>query len=144
MTTAFSELASILYPAAESISLNGAQDPLFSACQMVGNALNIPIKAHPGALKQVSQQRALLNIVAASRIRMRRVALRNEWWNDDNGPMLGFLGEGQYPVALLPTSPHSYILCDPISHARCRSMPSLPCNSIFTRSVFTVHSPTDV
>jgi NHLM bacteriocin system ABC transporter ATP-binding protein len=115
MKDAFSHLASILYPEARSTDLNGGQDPLLTACKLVGNAQNIIIRAHPGALKQVSQHRALQNIVAASRIRLRKVALRNQWWKDDNGPMVAFLGEEKHPVALLPTSEHSYVLHNPVS-----------------------------
>ncbi len=115
MKNAFSELASILYPDSGAISLNGGQDPLLNACQVVGKALNITVKAPPGALKQLSQHRTLLNIVAASRIRMRQVALRGRWWQEDNGPMLAFLGEEKRPVALLPTSMRSYVLYDPLT-----------------------------
>jgi ABC-type bacteriocin/lantibiotic exporter with double-glycine peptidase domain len=80
---------------------------------MVGNAINIDIKVPPAAIKQVSQSRALYNIASASRVRMRKVALRGQWWKDDNGPLLAFLGQEQRPVALLPTSARGYIVRDP-------------------------------
>src|SRR5262249_9576401 len=78
----------------------------------------ISVRAPSSALKQVSQDRALLNIVAASRIRMRRVALRGQWWQEDNGPMLAYLDPERRPVALLPTSPRSYVLHDPADDSR--------------------------
>jgi NHLM bacteriocin system ABC transporter ATP-binding protein len=125
MKDAFSELASILYPDIRTVTVDGGQDPLLVACELVGKALNITIKAPPGALGQVSQVRALTNIVAASRIRMRKVALRSEWWNDDHGPLVGFLGQEHRPVALLPTARRSYVLHDPVNGTKAPVTPDL-------------------
>jgi NHLM bacteriocin system ABC transporter ATP-binding protein len=118
MKRAYSELASILSPEVSLPNLTEGQEPLLVACQLVGNAMGVSISAPPSALKQLSQSRVLYNIAAASRIRMRKVALRGRWWKDDNGPFLAFLGEEKRPVALLPTSGHSYALHDPVSNTQ--------------------------
>jgi NHLM bacteriocin system ABC transporter ATP-binding protein len=118
MKDAYFELASILYPEATVSSVEIGQDPLLTASQLVGNALHITIKAYPRALTELSQNRALLNIAAASRVRIRKVALRGEWWHEDNGPLLAFQGEERHPVALLPTSTRSYVLIDPVTQTR--------------------------
>ena len=70
----------------------------------------------------------LRQICDASRIRYRKVLLRDDWWRRDNGPVLAFLPppEGadeaspqrRRPVALLPTSATSYELFDPRSETR--------------------------
>ncbi len=54
-------------------------------------------------------------IARESRIHLRRVALRNEWWRHDNGPMLAFVEDGNHPVAVLPTPGGRYDLIDPPS-----------------------------
>ncbi|MCP4952388.1 MAG: hypothetical protein GY922_11155, partial [Proteobacteria bacterium] len=40
-------------------------------------------------------------IARASGLRVRNVLLSDNWWNEDSGPMLGFLDEERYPVALV-------------------------------------------
>ncbi|HVO41382.1 MAG TPA: NHLP bacteriocin export ABC transporter permease/ATPase subunit [Aggregatilineales bacterium] len=118
MEGAFSDLASILYPEVHLATAGPGRDPLLAACQLVGNALGIAINASAEAPKNLPTNRALLQIVTASRIRMRRVALRGEWWRADNGPLLAFQGDDKRPVALLPTSTRRYVLHDPASGAK--------------------------
>ena len=78
-------------------------DALLMACRWVGRALGLTIQPQPGA-KDWKAQDPLGDIARASRIRTRRVALRGEWWRNDNGPLLAFTEETQHPCALLPTS----------------------------------------
>jgi len=124
--SAFSHLAAILEPESTfplaSVEDGGA-DPLLVACRLVGQNLGLTIQAPPDAKGD-----PLKNIARASRIRVRQVALRGEWWRADNGPLLAYREDGQ-PVALLPTSPagalaltglcpHSYELVDPVAQTR--------------------------
>jgi NHLM bacteriocin system ABC transporter ATP-binding protein len=89
-------------------------DPLFAACGLVAGAMNIAIKPYPRGQGTPPPRDQLAAIMRASRIRSRRVALRDEWWKSDNGPLLGYLGEGKRPVALLrPKASGPYLLCDP-------------------------------
>ncbi len=78
-------------------------DALLTACRWVGRALGLTIQLQPGA-KDWKAKDPLGDIARASRIRTRRVALRGEWWRNDNGPLLAFTEETRHPVALLPTS----------------------------------------
>lgn len=120
MQTAIWRLASPLIPDSQAVpapaSLDG-QDAILTACQLVGEALGLSIQAHPRASRAQSPEIALKHIVKASRIRMREVGLRGEWWQSDNGPLLALTRE-QRPVALLPTSARSYDLVDPVEHRR--------------------------
>ncbi len=100
-------------------------DSLLAACRLVGQAQGITIRPHPAAKKGLTQQDPLSNIAKASHIRLRRVALRGEWWREDNGPLLASPsspleggGRGECPVALLPTSPRSYELIDLVAQTR--------------------------
>ncbi len=99
-------------------------DALLTACRWVGRALGLTIQLEPGAkdrakdwAKDWKSKDPLGDIARASRIRTRRVALRGEWWRDDNGPLLAFTQETQHPCALLPTSA-GYELLDSVEQTR--------------------------
>ncbi|MBZ0090060.1 MAG: NHLP bacteriocin export ABC transporter permease/ATPase subunit, partial [Thermoanaerobaculia bacterium] len=92
--------------------------PLLRAIALVGESLDIAVRAHPDSRDDLSFEDTVASIAAASRFRTRRVALVGDWWTGDQGPYLGQRTEGKTPVALLPTSPRSYILVDPVSGER--------------------------
>jgi len=83
------------------------ENPLFAACRTVGMAMGIDVvlpKRNP---------RELTSIVNASNLRMRRVALAENWWKTDNGPLLGFLEAIDTPVALIPETRTRYRMWNP-------------------------------
>lgn len=88
-------------------------DLLYEACKKVGEAANIEIIRPSAEVRAHPSDNPLEDIINASYIRMRRVALKGEWWVQDNGPLLGYLADGERPVALLPQKSKSYILYDP-------------------------------
>lgn len=82
-------------------------NPLFAACRTVGMAMGMNMvlpKRNP---------RQLASIINASHLRTRRVALEENWWKTDNGPLLGFLETVDTPVALIPESRTRYRMWDP-------------------------------
>lgn len=99
-------------------SLGVDSGPILKACAVVGDALGIQVRPHPDARDEQSFEDALGGIAAASRFRTRRVTLLDDWWNHDQGPFLGQRAETKTPVAIVPTSPRSYMLVDPISGER--------------------------
>jgi NHLM bacteriocin system ABC transporter ATP-binding protein len=115
-----------------------AEEPLLHACRLVGERLGVAIKEPPGARlsslrhvpskgtasmssfllslgaqKKLKPSDALRDIARASQVRVRRVALKGEWWRTDNGPLIAFREADEAPVALLPLSPTRYELADP-------------------------------
>lgn len=98
-------------------------NPLLSACRLVGKSMNIEIA--PPVLNSNESigiddnvtDFTLEAIARASHIRTREVALRGEWYKEDCGPILGFMEEDDRPVALIPVSPDTYILHDPVLHS---------------------------
>jgi NHLM bacteriocin system ABC transporter ATP-binding protein len=88
-------------------------DPLLMACQVVGNKLAIKMKPHPDMRHAVKPKNPVTLIAKASNVRVRRVALRGAWWEEDSGPMLVFGDKDNRPMALLPPSPGTYDLYDP-------------------------------
>lgn len=88
------------------IAEEGLADLTFEAARLVGAKAGIEVKPHPDG-------RSLSHLAKASRFRTRTVGLRDDWWNHDQGPMFATLEESGKPVALLPTSPTSYVLVNP-------------------------------
>ena len=85
---------------------------LLVAAGAVGHALGITIcpparsedllrLQNPLEVEAYAEQ-LLWSIARASRIRMRRLHLVDDWWKSDCGPMLAYTLEDSSPVALLP------------------------------------------
>ena len=116
---AIKNIASVTQPElAEDVRQIAVDDQLLAACTLVGRAMNIEIVPSPRAARGISSKDPLDDIARASQIRIRQVALKGECYRRDNGPLLGYLKEGNRPVALLPLSPSSYQLHDPVENTR--------------------------
>jgi NHLM bacteriocin system ABC transporter ATP-binding protein len=103
----------------ERPALAGADiEPIFRACELLGRSLGITFRNHPDAREIRTFEESILAIGLASRVRTRRVALVDDWWVLDQGPLLGQVEESQTPVALLPTSATSYEAIEPATGAR--------------------------
>jgi len=91
-------------------------DLLLAACWMVGRSIGVELRrpAYSGGMARDP----LEEISRASRVRIRRVVLDGDWWRADNGPLLGFLGEDERPVALLPRGTAAYAIVDPVDGTR--------------------------
>ena len=93
-------------------------DPTFVACQLVGEALGMTVRDHPEANKQAGFDLRVGAIGRASRFRTRVVALRDDWWRHDQGPLLAKVEKTDEPLALLPTGPSSYECVNPKAGTR--------------------------
>ncbi|MCI0393741.1 MAG: NHLP bacteriocin export ABC transporter permease/ATPase subunit [Chloroflexi bacterium] len=120
---AFSRLAAVMEPEALTTAAQ-EENALLVASRLVGQAINVRIHSHPNIQKGISRN-PLGDIAKASRIRLRQVALKGEWWRQDNGPLLAYMEEDKRPVALLPTTPRSYVLVDPAVPGRVRVTPDV-------------------
>lgn len=95
------------------------KNELFAAAKMVCDFSAIKVKIHPD-LNNPSVPDPLDLIASASNFRYRRVALRDDWWRRDHGPMLGFLEDGHKPVAILPRKAGRYFMIDPKTKEKVR------------------------
>jgi NHLM bacteriocin system ABC transporter ATP-binding protein len=118
LSNALINFASILNPQVRLPAPESSGDPLFAACFQVGQAIGLTMHPHPDARAGKPQKDPLGNIARASKVRMRRVALRDRWWRQDNGPMLAYIEADKRPVALLPVSNRRYSLYDPADASR--------------------------
>lgn len=112
-SNALSRLTAVLQPRRAATFGEEEPDLLLAACRLIGDQLGVAIKAPPRAEEGRQVTSPLTRIAAASRIRTRQVALRDDWWRRDNGPLLATLEESQRPVALLPVRATAYRLHDP-------------------------------
>lgn len=111
LENALKRLVSIAQPEQEEVAPEEmAGDPLLAACRLVGKAMKIEILPPSKTLKGKDP---LDDIARASQIRVRQVALKGEWFRQDNGPMLAYLEKDNRPVALIPLSPFQYQMHDP-------------------------------
>ncbi len=94
------------------------KDPLLEAAALVGQALGMVVKDHPEVDRRADFVDRINAIAKASRFRTRPVALRDDWYRGDQGPLLGRWEEGGSPVALLPVKGRAYQYVDPATGAR--------------------------
>lgn len=99
-------------------TIGDSSNHLLAACRLVGHFMGIPIEVPPGLERYKTWGQTFEGIVRASHIRSREVQLNGRWWQEDNGPLLGFWDKEQRPVALLPLSPRKYELVDPLEKTR--------------------------
>ncbi|BCL33960.1 NHLP bacteriocin export ABC transporter permease/ATPase subunit [Nostoc sp. MS1] len=135
---ALGELASSLGTQAATFFLEGK--PLLVAAGAVGRSLGVTIRppARSQDLKRVKEP--LEAIARASRLRMRRILLRDNWWEKDCGPLVAYTQEDHQPVALLPISATSYEIFYPGSRTRLSVDANIastlnPCAYMFYRSL---------
>jgi len=93
-------------------------DPLLLACGILGKQLGIEFKPCPGLIRKTEEP--VRAMARASGVRVRSVVLKGRWWKEDNGPLLGRRESDQAPVALLPSSPTSYDMYDPVARTMVR------------------------
>ncbi|MBN3960005.1 NHLP bacteriocin export ABC transporter permease/ATPase subunit [Nostoc sp. NMS8] len=100
-----------------------SEEALLFAAGAVGRVLGITI-CPPANWEDLRLVREPLEAIArASRIRIRRITLRDRWWSQDSGPILAYTLEDNRPVAVIPISDTRYEIIDPIQQTR------IQCNS---------------
>ena len=87
------------------------QNILFQTCRLVGNQIGIRLEEPKYVESHQNNVTNQLHIIAkSSKLRVRKIILRDTWWKDENGPLLAFTKNDKYPVALLQKTPSSYSL----------------------------------
>jgi NHLM bacteriocin system ABC transporter ATP-binding protein len=105
-------------PAPDLYGEGEISDPLFAACEAVGRAAGITIKARPEILRK--HRDPIAAIAKASGVRVRRVVLKGQWWKEDSGPMLAARDSDKQPMALVPRAAGHYEILDPVDRTRTR------------------------
>ncbi|HUV07282.1 MAG TPA: NHLP bacteriocin export ABC transporter permease/ATPase subunit, partial [Spirochaetia bacterium] len=124
LKTSMQDLTEVLRFGKEGeVSAYEAETPLLAACRIVGRKYRIDVKAPAG------NEYDLEGIARASRMRIRQVIFKDRWWRSDCGPFLGFLEDGDRPVALIPVSKSRYEMCYPETGER------VPINDQIARTI---------
>ena len=113
---ALGELASTLKTRKTEYLLDDS--PLLVAAGAVGKALGVPIRP-PGKWENLKRVKEPLEaIMRASRIRMRQVLLRDDWWKKDCGPLIAYTRQDNQLIVLLPSQATGYEIFDPVQRTR--------------------------
>jgi len=112
-SSALIKIASVINENLRKSHIDTVQDSLLTACRLVANYSKITITAPKRPKGEDSPPLSLNDILRSSRFRDRKVKLAGNWWEKDNGPLLAFKKEGNFPVALIPKSPSSYEYISP-------------------------------
>ncbi len=94
-----------------------ADDPLFGACQAIGERQGIEFKPTTEMLRGATLRDPVASIARASGIRFRRVILDVSWWAHEGPPLLAFREADRRPLALLPKRGKGYEVFDPVDRS---------------------------
>ena len=95
-----------------------AVEPALAVFALIGQALDIEIKSHLEGNEALAFEDLVASIASASGFRTRMIALRDVWWRQDLGPMIGQWAESKTPVALLQKGPRAFEVVDPKTGVR--------------------------
>lgn len=119
--TSFLRLSAPIRETKEIAECDGAiSNALLAACEVVGKRLQITMKPPIELIRGLPLSDPVAAIAKASGIRVRSVALKGKWWNQDGGPLLAFQEQSKSPLALLPRSIRGYDLYDPAERSTYR------------------------
>lgn len=77
--------------------------PLWAACRRIGKALGVHVESPPFDARPAATEVAQIEEISRrSRLRSRRVVLRDGWWRRETRPMLAFWRDSGEPLVLLP------------------------------------------
>jgi NHLM bacteriocin system ABC transporter ATP-binding protein len=120
LSQTYARLAASMQPARRSMAgarvestVEDAEQALLASCQLVGEALGVEVRPPVRNQGAPAPRDPLAAILRASRLRARKVALRDDWWRADVGPLLGTIAADHRPVALVP-GPGGYRMHDPL------------------------------
>lgn len=101
-----------------SIGETSRMEPLLEAARLITEELGIAFEPPTLTGQETAFEDQLAAVAAACHTRVRQVALRDDWWRRDQGPILGRVESTGAPVALLPRGPRAYEYVDPAAGTR--------------------------
>jgi NHLM bacteriocin system ABC transporter ATP-binding protein len=110
-------LAGVILPRAGTgeTALDGCDDPLLSVCAAIAAAMGESIKRPVDRQAADNSHSAIVEIARVSRLRVRRVKLRGDWWRRDPGALLAWQGAERRPVAVLPIAAGRWRMVDAVT-----------------------------
>lgn len=105
------DLVAILQP--RQVPKRSEADELLMVAGAVGKSLGVSIDPPLASENPTRVNNPLEAIARASRLRLRRVMLREGWWQSESGPIIAYTRDDHHPVALLPVAGDHYEIYDP-------------------------------
>ena len=115
-------LSSVLEPKRVLPVPCGGYETLLTVCRLLGERQGISFKSPQDETR--TDANPLDSIAYCSRVRKRQVILKGDWWEQDSGPLLGFMEEEMRPVAILPVK-GGYEIDDPGAGRRRKVTPRI-------------------
>ena len=89
------------------------QNILFLTCRLIGNQIGFTLEEPKYIESHQNNVTNQLHLIAkSSKLRIRKIILRDTWWKEENGPLLAFTKKDKTPVALLQKTSSSYTIKD--------------------------------
>ncbi|WP_281635187.1 NHLP bacteriocin export ABC transporter permease/ATPase subunit [Flavobacterium marginilacus] len=90
---------------------NKKQNILYLTCQLIGEHAGFKFEVPKHFELDIHNANNLLYAIAqSSKVRIRKIILRDVWWKDENGHLLAFIKESNEPVALIQQNSATYII----------------------------------
>jgi ATP-binding cassette subfamily C protein len=118
VSSALGALRSLLEPRRPGVAPASEGDLLLATCRLVCAAAEVPLVLPPEGRGEAPA--TIETLADDARLRLRRVALEDDWWRRDLGPLLGFRSDDGRPVALLRAPLGGYELHDAERGTRAR------------------------
>ncbi len=93
-----------------------SDDPLYNACNIICGHMKIEMVKYAEMKECVKTGLSVEDIARISKFPVRDVILEENWWKNDNGPLLVFAIEDERPLACIPVSPNKYRIYDVKNH----------------------------
>lgn len=117
-SSALIKIAAVMNESLRKSYIDTLNEPLLTACRLVADYSGISITTPKLSKSEEAPPLSLNDILRSSRFRDRKVKLAGNWWEKDNGPLLAFKKEGDFPIALIPKSPSRYEYISPSENIR--------------------------
>lgn len=115
----FNELAHLIQSPDDAVEvLPNTAEPLLAAFEIAGAVIDAAVIRPAHWPSERNSFRDVEEIARGSQLRIRRTLLRRNWWRGNSGPLVGWIGDDQRPVALIPGPSNRYLIVDPVSGAR--------------------------
>lgn len=110
-SAAFYKIVSVIDKKFKQDYAQPGDDPLVTACRLVAKPSGISVSLPGKTDTNDSSPPTLSEILRFSGIKARKVKISGNWWKHDNGPLLAFTRDGDFPVALIQkkTGQYEYI-----------------------------------
>ena len=87
------------------------QNILYLTCQLIGEHAGFKFEEPKHFESDIFNAKNILHAIAqSSKVRIRKIILRDVWWKDENGHLLAFIKESNEPVALIQQNSTTYTI----------------------------------